>query len=317
MNIYSEILRGVWLMEPGYAQRVYPLAQRILLGESIPAASIAGKQQNDGIKLHAVNSATPGVQSNTTPSNTVIAISQLIGPIFKYDTLCADGVKTKFANMQKADQDPNVMAHILQIDSGGGSGFAAKFMSDGLKTLDKPVFAFVEGFAASAAYWIASACDDICLSSGMDQLGSIGTYVSIQDFRKYYEMQGINIIDIYATKSKDKNSHYLKAVDGDTDEIQAMVNSYNDFFIKAIENNRADKLQTDNKYWGTGKMFFADQAVKAGLADRVMSFDSYVAFIVPELKPMGETPKGVNTIQNLKADGGYPKLFDYFRDSGL
>jgi signal peptide peptidase SppA len=216
-----------------------------------------------------------------------VFVLDLSGPITKSDQICGPtGVTTKCNWLKMADAHENVFAHLLRIDSGGGEAYASNMMANTIHELNKPVYAFIEGFAASAAYWIASAAKTIAVSSAMDRVGSIGTYITIADFRQYYQKKGISLLDVYATKSKDKNRDYHDAIDGNTTLIQQVADKYNDFFLSAVRTNRG---AVNESSWGTGKMFFADEAIRIGLVDRISTLENFIQLIYDQRHLSGLT----------------------------
>jgi ClpP class serine protease len=50
-----------------------------------------------------------------------------------------------------------------------------------------------------------------------------------------------------------------------------------DAFISFVKNSRGDVASANEKEWNSGKMFYAGDAVKIGLADGVKSFDQVVS----------------------------------------
>jgi len=48
-------------------------------------------------------------------------------------------------------------------------------MTDAIQKCTKPIIVWIDGMAASAAYYIACYCDRIISSRDMDCVGSIGT----------------------------------------------------------------------------------------------------------------------------------------------
>jgi len=47
--------------------------------------------------------------------------------------------------------------------------------------------AYIEGMAASAAYWIISGASKIIASSDLDRIGSIGTMLMVEDLQPSLE----------------------------------------------------------------------------------------------------------------------------------
>ncbi len=165
----------------------------------------------------------------------------------------------------------SVKGIVLDIDSPGGEASGTSILSDAIKSASarKPVIAHInDGMAASAAMWIASSASEIYASQTTDKFGSIGVYTSLADWKSHYkEYYKLDVKDIYAPQSTDKNKDYNDALNGDESGIQSHLSTLADKFISVIENNRAGKLKSDS--WKTGKMFFAPDALKIGLIDGI------------------------------------------------
>ncbi len=140
----------------------------------------------------------------------------------------------------------------------------------------KPVMAVInDGMAASAAMWIASAANEIYVTQATDQVGSIGVYTQIADWNQYYkDALKLNVQDIYAPQSTDKNKDYRDAISGDTSAVEGDLSVLADQFINTVASNRSGKIKGDT--WKTGKMFYAKDAKKIGLIDGIASFDQVV-----------------------------------------
>jgi signal peptide peptidase SppA len=289
MNIISEITRGVFFMQPDVARQYYPLVLGLLTGKLLMGDDhLADDSRSQQCQIITKGNASLETQSgsmltdnpDSIKENSIFSLS-LVGPITKYDQWCGpSGTRSMAAVLKMADQNPGIVAHILRIDSGGGEGYAAQELALFLKTLEKPVFAFVEGMAASAAYLIASACSMVAASSPMDRVGSIGTYVTLADYSRWYDMQGVRLVDVYARGSKDKNRDYLEAIAGNTQKVQQVVDTFNDFFLQAVRENRSESLDITRDDWSTGKMFFAREALATGLIDIVAGFDDFLNSIL-------------------------------------
>ena len=223
--------------------------------------------------LHSISEYGNWSAPEDAPKNS-IAVIEITGAITKYDQMCGPaGMATKANILERCFANQNIEGIVLKIDSGGGQGIAMRLLADTIAQRNKGVVAFVDDMACSAAYGIAASCDKIIVNSNLATIGSIGTYCTILDFQKQLEMQGINLIEVYATDSKDKNSAVREALKGNTKPLQEYVDAFNEEFLKHIESNRPD-MTTDRKTWGTGKDYFAKDALSIGLIDAIDSFSN-------------------------------------------
>lgn len=167
--------------------------------------------------------------------------------------------------------DPNVQGIVFEIDSPGGivsgvSDLAAKIYGH---RGEKPygIVAHSAGEMCSAAYWIGSACEKIYASDNAS-LGSIGVLCV---FRKSKD-ETVTVVR--------SNLSPLKAPSPDTSEgrtqIEKELDDLASVFISTVAQNRGVDYETVLNDFGQGAVFVGRNAVKAGLADDVMSLEDVI-----------------------------------------
>ncbi|MHB8283914.1 MAG: S49 family peptidase, partial [Caulobacteraceae bacterium] len=134
----------------------------------------------------------------------------------------------------------------------------------------KPVIAFVDTLAASAAYWIASQASQIWMTPS-GEVGSIGVRAMHADISKMLGDMGVNITEIASTDSPHKTemSPFAPLSEDATNHIQARADAEHQNFIRAVAQGRkvsADRVRTD---FGQGRTVGAQRAVELGMADRI------------------------------------------------
>ncbi len=289
MLYLHNILGGVWFIENNFALNYLPLITSYIKGENVsgsarnalkeePSADNAclfASIQNDTYHISDYGSWS---SPEGAPKNSVAVIS-INGAITKYDQECGpSGMVTKSNLLSRCFANDNIKAVVLNIDSGGGEGMGCRLFQETLRLKNKPVVAFANDFVASAAYGIAACCDKIIANSSVCRVGSIGTYMTIVNYAEYYKKNGIDLQEIYATKSTDKNQDYYEALKGNTAPLVAVCDKYNENFIQSIADGRAGVIDADEKKWGTGKMFFAAEALDLGLIDEVDTLENVLNY---------------------------------------
>ena len=272
MNLLNTIMDAPWMLAPRTAQAHLPSVLRLLGGEEVrfrenrtpaPYAFLPKSQRK--IRYNNFSQAPDGS----------VAVYTLKGVILKDDGWCSEGTESLMRRMAAADEMNNISAHLVEIDSGGGQGSnihtVSKFIREELK---KPVIAWFNGIAASAAYYIAAAADEVYASQPTDIVGSIGVMLSFFDFREYYEKEGIKLHEIYATQSELKNSDYKAARDGDYEEMRAKIlDPMARLFQNDITKYRPELIGEDPY---KGAIYTADKAEKINMIDGILSFDAAV-----------------------------------------
>ena len=275
-KLLAAISNSVWAMHPESIQGYYPFVMNALKGmpvqfENLETSKMFQVLSAGSMKAQSVSSF------NESPKQSV-AVINIHDVIVKNDEWCGPvGTNTISQMILEADANPNIAGIILDIDSPGGEASAIPLIAQTIKNAQKPIIAYVgNGMAASAGYAIAAECDEIYATFNTDIIGSIGTYLTIADWYKYYQSQGLEMTDIYASLSTEKNKGYRDALNGDNTAIQAKVDYWNENFISIVKSGRAGKL---NEAALKGQAYFADQALTLGLIDGMKSFNECVSRI--------------------------------------
>jgi len=288
MLFLHNILNSIWAIEPAYAANYLPILDAYLKGEQLHAQTIPKNEDitiRNGIQTAVIQSGTYVISEwgqarkpEDAPENS-IAIVYITDAITKHDQWCGPaGMITKSDILNRCYANDNIKSVILVIESGGGEGMAMRMMNETLAKRNKPVGAFIDDFACSAAYGIASACDIVVANSPMARVGSIGTFITIADYTERYKQLGINLIDVYASASTDKNSEYIEAIKGNPAQLKKIANTFNDYFLSMIETNRTGKLSSGREVWGTGKVWFAEEAKQLGIIDGIDTLENFINY---------------------------------------
>lgn len=279
------IINKIWLMDPSFGANYLPLVVSYIKGNN--NLQPVERSLSDDLRF-AVSTAGSfeisdygeAIPPEDAPDGS-IAIINITGAITKHDQDCGpSGMVTKSNILERCYANKNIKGVVLKIDSGGGSGDAMRLMADTISDRNKPVVAFIDDNACSAAYGIASGCDIVVANSNTAYVGSIGTYISIADYTEYLKKEGISIIEVYATASKDKNIEVREALKGNVAPLRKYADKFNEMFLSMVETARKDQLKTDRSTWGTGKLYYADEAMEIGLIDAIDKFTNILNYFV-------------------------------------
>ena len=129
--------------------------------------------------------------------------------------------------------------------------------------------------ACSAAYWMAAAGSKI-YAAASSNLGSIGTRMSIPNFFKSLQDEGVTVHSISAGKFKtlgDPTQEWTK----DAEEyLQSRVDSINSIFLRTVSEYRNQPLAYVEEKMAQGREFTGEQAYDVHLVDRVVTLDKLV-----------------------------------------
>jgi len=186
--------------------------------------------------------------------------------------------------------DPGIGTVVFDIDSPGGTvpgiqELAGKiFETRGRGT--QRFIAQVNDMACSAAYWLASQCDEIvCLPSGT--AGSIGVFSAHQDLSAALEKEGIKVTLISAGKFKVAGNPFEPLSDEERAVIQARVDAAYGQFVKDVARGRGVSPAEVRSGYGEGRALRAKDAKAAGLIDRIDTMDATLGRLVGRTRAGG------------------------------
>lgn len=258
----SEILRSNWMIDEQFAQSMFPFIQSLLNAEPNALAQ-ATSDYNKAI----------GVEDG-------IAYVSIKDVIMSADNCGSLGAESLSTIIKGYNDDKKVEGMILILNTPGGSVTAGAKITDALKAFDKPIVSLVEGYAASAGYWIAANTDRIMMSNAFSELGSIGVYVTLFNTKKAEERYGYEVMNIYAPQSSEKNQEVEQALKGNKKPMEDKLAKLADLFIADIKGNR-EQIKDDAF---KGKMYLASEALEKGLADEMGNMETAKAWIKKENK---------------------------------
>jgi capsid assembly protease len=186
--------------------------------------------------------------------------------------------------------DPEVRSIVLNIDSPGGSSYGVSELANLIMDARgrKPIVAFANSVAASAAYWIGAAADHFYVTPG-GLVGSIGVYAVHQDVSKRAEDEGIQTTLISAGKNKTRGNPFGPLSDDDVAHIQALVDDTYSMFIRDVARGRRVAQTKVRSGYGQGDVLTATDALHEGMVDGVKTFDEVLAESA-RLKPRKPQP---------------------------
>ena len=238
-----------------------------------------------------------------------IATLSITGPIMRYSSMFSDvSGLTSLSNLstdfQAAVDNPTIRAILLNIDSPGGqvSGIAEFAEAIRAATKIKPVWAYGDDVIASAAYFICAAASRVVVSKTA-RVGSIGVMATLKT-----GADG-DVIDIISSQSPLKNQPVT------TDEgraaMQAMVDRLAGVFVSDVARFRGKSEDQVLADFGRGGILFAPDAVAAGMADAVGSYENTFAELAKATSGSRRTTRS-NTMT--EPTGGDPKAVTYTQE---
>jgi capsid assembly protease len=232
--------------------------------------------------IHATDEeirAALAMQHGDTPAANGVALIPVYGVIAQRMSMFDDisggtSCEAITKSLRAALADETVGTIVFDIDSPGGTVTGVPELAAEIYAArgKKPLIAVANGMAASAAYWIASACDQIVVTPS-GEVGSIGVYTTHQDVSAMLEKEGVKITFIQAGEHKTDGNPYEPLSAAAEADIQDGVDKFYEMFTRGVAGGRNVSREKVLSDFGQGRMFLAEDAVAVGMADQIATLD--------------------------------------------
>jgi capsid assembly protease len=291
MTLLEVMARAKWAMEPTYLRRC---AEVLLLRELAGRSDReAGAEHADAMGAGGYKRAfddedyAPRVKQPEGPGYSVVGgvgVVPVGGAIYRY----ASQVNTRSGArgtsyerignaLEAASRDSQVRSILLQIDSPGGTTAGVEQTALKIRSVarSKPVTAYVDGMAASAAYWLGSQASRI-IASPDAEVGSIGVYTVLYDTAAWYAKQGVTPHLVKDGKHKAVGADGVAITEEDLRVVAEEVGGFGDMFREAVVRGRPG-LSGSIADLADGRVHLSRKAMAMGLIDAVGSLDEAIA----------------------------------------
>ncbi len=233
-----------------------------------------------------------GGQGSTSHQGETIALLRLYGTIVPHMGRLEDVSQTAASlvdfgrALDAAAADPNVKGIVIDVDSPGGTvdlvpETAARIRD--ARREGRPIVAVANTVAASAAYWIASAADELVVSPS-GEVGSIGVYTVHEDVSERARMLGVAVSYIAEGPRKTEGNPFEPLTAEAREALAVTVRDYYDMFVRDVAKARGVPVsvvkadpESSEKHLGGGRMYTAQRAVDLGMADRVDTLEGTIS----------------------------------------
>ena len=203
-------------------------------------------------------------------------------------------VQEVVSQLRKAEEDPDVRAVILKVNSPGGSVTATDILYNEIvafkqKTKAKVVVAMM-GVAASGGYYISLPADYI-LAHPTSVTGSVGVLFLRPDVAGLMDKIGVSVEVSKTGQNKDMGSPFRQATIEEKQIIEDLIDQLGKRFLDRIAEHR--KIDPDNLMAiSTARIFLADDALKLGMVDSI----GYLAEAVSQAKKLSDLPQDAKIV---------------------
>lgn len=256
----------------------------------ILARRLAGVDADEAVIAAALEArATREVAVPTGGTVAVIPLAGVIAPRMNLFSETSGGTtfEALTRQLQGAVADPNVKSIVFDVDSPGGNvAGASEFAREVLRARTiKPVIAQAQHLLASAAYWgMAGATEIVASPSAL--VGSIGVYTLHDDISALLGELGIKREVFSAGKYKAEGADGGPLSDDAKAHVQSLVDGAYGRFVGDVAKGRGIKPADVRSGYGEGRTLGADQALAAGLIDRIATLQETLARVTQPTTPI-------------------------------
>jgi signal peptide peptidase SppA len=309
-RIYGAMCAMPWMLQPEKLEAFMEVLALRMEGGKLSPDEVAERtehpRQNQAREMTLfaidVEAAAPrGSASGQTPQN--IAVIPVYGVIMHRPSMGVSSgggfsIQDFREQFRAALANPSVAAIVLDVDSPGGSVDGVEEMATEIYQArsQKKIVAVADTLAASAAYYLGSAAEELAVTPS-GEVGSIGVYMVHQDLTAAYEQNGVKNTLIKAGKFKAEGNPWMPLDEESIYSLQSQVDAHYDMFTKAVARNRGVGIDAVRNGFGQGRSVMAKEAVRLGMADKVATLDEV-------LKSLGA--KGNSKSKKMSGEAEFP-----------
>lgn len=281
-----------WALEQGYLDIMTGLSARDLDNLDLSSLKLSTNQVAEGVAT-ALEGKSGRAVTRSMELRGDVAIIHVNGVISRYagmfDDICGGtSTQTLAKDWTAATERHDVNSIVLYIDSPGGHADGihefAEMVYQGRG--DKHIVAYVGGSACSAAYWIASAAEEVVIDA-TGRAGSIGTVLNIRR-RKATDADPIETLEIVSSQSPNKRLDPFEKEGRDA--YQSEMDQLADVFIDRVGRNMNVDRDTVLNEFGKGGVLVGQSAVDKGMAHRLGSLEGVISELQNrKRKPMSKS----------------------------
>lgn len=299
-HVVAFVLEYPWALTPAMRSVVAEVIVRKVHGEPLEwsdrEAVIASSVLERGrVRVDRATAATIQARRDRLPEGTgtaaggataVVPIHGVLVPRGEMlrDTSAGTTSAEAVANtLLAAAEVPGVERIVLDVDSPGGNIAGITELAATVREVasDVEVVAVANHTMASAAYWLAAGASEI-VASPSARVGSIGVFAIHEDISKKLEQDGISPTVISAGKFKTEGNPLGPLSDEAREAAQAAVDEAYAAFVADVATGRRRTEAAVRDGFGEGRAVSAQEALGAGMVDRVATLRDVLAEGTPE-----------------------------------
>lgn len=295
----------------------------------------ADVKKDDRLRLLGLNDMI-NVKKNVPKdkSGNIVAVYYAVGEIIDTSGSVGDEqaiVSGKMSrDLQKLQDDDDVKAVVIRVNSPGGSAFGSEQIWHAVKELKakKPVIVSMGDYAASGGYYIACVADTI-VAEPTTLTGSIGIFGMIPNLKGLTEKVGLTYDVVKTNKFSDFGNLMRPLNNEEKPLLQMMVTEgYNTFVGRCAEGRHMSKEAIERI--AEGRVWTGETAQKLGLVDELgginkaldiavkkAGIEAYTVVSYPDKESFLDALFSMQSTSYLESQLLKSKLGDYYKDFNL
>jgi signal peptide peptidase SppA len=188
--------------------------------------------------------------------------------------------------LDAALRSSSITSIVIHCDSPGGTAEGVEELADTVLAgrAYKPIIACIDPTCCSAAYWIASACDEIAITPS-GTTGSVGVYILHFDYSEALAAEGVKPTILRKPENKASANQLEPLSQAARSHLEREVDQTYSKFVRAVAAGRGVKRSNVEDKYGAGFAVSADDAKRAGMVDRVEPIQQTMARLAGGYKP--------------------------------
>ncbi|MCU0589210.1 MAG: signal peptide peptidase SppA [Syntrophobacteraceae bacterium] len=187
-------------------------------------------------------------------------------------------VQEVVSHLRKAEEDKNIKALLLKVDSPGGTVTASDLLYHEIMRFKErsgaKVVAALMGIAASGGYYAALSAD-VIVAHPTTITGSIGVIFLKPKVTGLMEKIGLDVEVDKSGRNKDMGSPFRRSTEEEREITQSLIDGLAGRFLNLVESHRPlDPAWLQSV--ASARVYLADEALRIGLVDQVGYLDEAV-----------------------------------------
>ncbi len=201
-------------------------------------------------------------------------------------------------NLKEANENENVKAVVLVVDSPGGSVYASDEIALQVAAMDKPVISAMGSMAASGGYYVSAPTDEIW-ASPHTLTCSIGVIIQLLNYDDLAAEYGVESVVYKSGNLKDMGNPFTDATSEEEVVWQSMIDEAYDAFVALVADGRGIEESTVREL-ADGRVCTGKQALESKLVDN-----------------LGYLPDAIKRAGELGGIEGDPAIFEFREEPSL